>query len=186
MPEGLLGRILALVLAITTFAVIWFGVIAPLAGWYRQRAGELDQQRLILAHMRAGVDSLPYLAGQTQSIWPAEVNLLPGATNAVAGATLQEKVQSMAAASGASLSSVETLPTLSHGPYRQIGLRVAVTAPYPVLTKLLVEIGHGQPLMLIDDLQMRAGLVLNRTAATPVSATFDILAFRAAAAQASK
>jgi general secretion pathway protein M len=74
---------------------------------------------------------------------------------------------------------METLPAEARGGYRRIGLRVSMSAPWPVLIDLLRSAGQQQPRMLVDDVQFRAPPMQVREAAAPVSASFTLLAFRA-------
>ena len=99
-------------------------------------------------------------------------------SDALAGAALQSQVQRLPATRGAGLSSMEMLPAEQRAGYRRIGLRVA--GSWPVLIALLRGIEQGTPHMLVDDLQLRAPPVELRTASTPVSAAFTVVAFRAA------
>jgi hypothetical protein len=59
-------------------------------------------------------------------------------------------------------------------------LRVSLTAPWPVVIELLRAVGQGQPRMLVDDVQLRVAPVQGRSSATPIGASFTLLAFRAA------
>ncbi len=106
---------------------------------------------------------------------------MAGNSDAVAGATLQTIVQDMATAAGAELSSMEMLPVEPRGAYRRLGLRVETAAPWPVLIELQHAIAQATPRMLIDDLRLRTPTGASHTASTPVSATFTVIAFRAAA-----
>jgi general secretion pathway protein M len=112
--------------------------------------------------------------------------VLEGGSDAVASAALQTIVQARATASGASVTSIETLPAETHGAYRRIGLRLSLSAPWPVLIELLraiAEPGDGAsaavPNMVIDNLQFRAPPIQTRVADTPVTASFTVFAFRA-------
>ena len=100
--------------------------------------------------------------------------------DAVAAAVLQERVHAMAAGVGAALASAETLPAEAAGSdgVRRIGLRVAVTASWATLVKLLRAISATTaPLMIVDDLQLRApDLMLQHPVA--MEASFTVLAFR--------
>ena len=75
---------------------------------------------------------------------------------------------------------METLPAEPHGAFRRIGLRVSLTASWPVVIELLRAAGQGQPHMLVDDVQLRVAPVQRRDAATPIGASFTLLAFRTA------
>ena len=63
--------------------------------------------------------------------------MLPGASDAVAAADLQERVQQMAGAAGASVTAVETLPATVAGEWHRVLVRISLTAPWPVLMDLL-------------------------------------------------
>jgi general secretion pathway protein M len=179
LPDGPRGRILAAGLTLALLGALWFGVITPLIGWYQDRAEELAQRHALLARMRVLVETLPDLERQSAGVRPAPTALLPGATDALAAAAMQSAVQAMATAAGAELASMETLPAEARGGYRRIGLRVSLSAPWPVLIELLRSAAQQQPRMLVDDVQFRAAPLQVHEASMAVSASFTLLAFRA-------
>ncbi|MBV8096010.1 MAG: hypothetical protein JO110_22820, partial [Acetobacteraceae bacterium] len=192
LPEGRRGQILALALTTCFMGAVWVGCASPLINLYNQQAEELEHRRALLQHMNQVAGKLPELRSQAAQHRPVAAALLQGATDAVAGATLQAQVQSMATSAGASLISVETLPAEQRGAYRRIGLRVSLAAPWPVLIEFLraAETGGSSragtpaappgPAMLIDDLQLRTSPLLQaRSVGQPVSASLTIFAFRA-------
>jgi len=182
LPDGPRGRILAAGLTLALLAALWFGAAMPLIGWHQDRAAELAQRRALLARMQVLAETLPDLEHRSDGARPAPAALLPGATDALAAAAMQSAVQAMAAAAGADLASMETLPAEARGGYRRIGLHVSLAAPWPVLVELLRSAGQQQPRMLVDDVQLRAPPMQVREAAAPVSASFTLLAFRTAPA----
>jgi general secretion pathway protein M len=180
LPDGLRGQVLAAALTVTLLATLWFGIAAPLFAWYQAGAEELVQRQALLRHMQAVAETLPTLENAPTAAKPAPTALLSGTTDALAAAAMQNAVQAMAARSGIELSSMETLPAEPRGAYRRIGLRVSLSAPWPVLIDLLRAAGQGEPRMLVDDVQLRAVPVQGHTADAPVGASFTLLAFRAA------
>ncbi len=182
LPTGRPGRLLALLLVLLAAALLWFGLAAPLAGWYAARDEQLGEQRAVLARMQALAATLPALrqaaAARGQTAPPASV-LLAGATDAAAGAALAEQLQTMAASAGTAFSSVETLPPAAAGAQRRIGLRVALLAPFPALVGLLAAIETAHPRMLIDELQLRPAHPLPAPPDPPIEARFTVFAFRA-------
>jgi general secretion pathway protein M len=180
LPDGRRGQILAIALTVTVLAALWFGVAAPLIGWYQAEAEALTQRQSLLRHMQALADTLPALEHSPAAAKPAAPALLSGSTDALAAAAMQSAVQSMASRSGVELASMETLPAEPRGPYRRIGLRVALTAPWPAVVGLLRAAGQGQPRMLVDDVQLRVTPVQGHSSAAPIGASFTLLAFRAA------
>ncbi|HUB10536.1 MAG TPA: type II secretion system protein GspM [Acetobacteraceae bacterium] len=181
MPEGLRGRLLAVALTLTVLCAAWFAVAAPLIAWYREGREELGQRDVLLLHMQEAVASLPELKrDRVTDVRPATAMLLPGGTDAMAAAAMQSNVQAMAVAAGVSLASMETLPAEARGAYRRIGLRVAATAPWPVLIEFLRAASRGQPRMLIDDLVLHPQPNQDQNAGIPISASLTLLAFRSA------
>jgi hypothetical protein len=180
LPDGRQGRILAAGLTIMLLAVLWFGMAAPLIGWYHARGEALEQRRALLGRMQELAESLPALEHQQGSARPEATALLPGASDALAAAAMQSAVQAMASASGLELASMETLPAEARGTYRRIGLRVSVAAPWPVLIQLLRAARQGQPHMLIDDVQLHFVPSLRTKGPQLMNATFTLLAFRPA------
>ena len=143
------------------------------------RGEALQQRRLLLQRMTALSATLPELQRQSSGEQAPAAALLEGATDAVAGAALQSQVQQLAATAGAELNSMEMLPAEQRNDYHRIGLRVTTAAQWPVLIGLLRAIEQGSPRMLIDDVQLRAPPVETRAEASPISAAFTIVAFRA-------
>ncbi len=186
LPTGRRGRQLALGVTLLGVLVLWLGVVSPALGWYAERDEALQARRALAARMEGLAATLPRLRQQAASgaASAPPVAVLDGATDAIAGATLQEMTQAMARRAGANLNSLETLPAETRAQYRRIALRISVSAEWPVLVRLLAEIERATPPMLIDDLQlrgqsMRLRIPTQAAAAPPVEASLTIVAFRA-------
>jgi general secretion pathway protein M len=180
LPDGPRGRVLALALTLTVLAALWLGCVQPLLAWHATRADALAQRDALLQRMTMLVATLPELQREASGEHAATSALLAGASDAIAGATLQTTVQGMAATAGATLRSLETLPAEPRGQYHRIALRVSTEVSWPVLVTLLRAIEQGPPRMLVDNLQLRAPPEEQRTADSPITAAFTIVAFRAA------
>lgn len=187
LPTGRRGQALALGLALLAAAALWLGVAAPLLGWYADRAETLGQRRVLAARMAEVAATAPALQAEVQAAaanGPPARAVVEGATDAVAGAALQQQVQDMTAQAGATLTSAESLPAEAAGAYRRIGLHVSVTGQWPVMVALFAAIAHATPGMLVDDLQLQSGLLLGPTTTHPLEASFTVLAFHAGSATA--
>ncbi|GAB6968709.1 hypothetical protein JCM25156A_27470 [Komagataeibacter kakiaceti JCM 25156] len=177
LPEGRRGRALALGLGLVFVLLFWNGLVMPLWGWYQARAVALNAKSILVAHMAARAAALPALRRQAASAPPVPAFLLEGANDTVAAAALQEKVQQMAAAQGASLSSVETLGAVSVGRYRRIGVSIAMVTSFPALIHLLDAVEQAAPTLLVDDLQLH-GAEGGAGGAPMLQAAMTVLAFR--------
>ena len=182
LPTGRPGQLLAVLLVCLALALAWTAVASPLLDWHAERAEALDRRATLARRMAQIAATLPQLQAEANAAahsGPAPVALLAGSSDAVAGAALQQKLQEMAAGSGLTLSSAETLPPQQSGAYRLIAVRVAVNAPWPGLVKLLQSIDEANPQMLVDDLQLHGQAGYIRQPDAPLDASFTAMAFRA-------
>jgi general secretion pathway protein M len=187
LPTGWVGRLLALSLTVVALGALWVGVAVPLRDWYANRAEQLENRHAIARRMAVFVEMLPELRHQAQvasaSGKTGAEETLEGASDAIAGAALQERLQEMAARAGAPLSSAEALPGEAAGAYRRIGVRVSASAQWPALVRLLQAVAQASPRMLADDLQLRTSPQIPRSGLRPMEASFTVLAFRTASPQ---
>ncbi len=185
LPTGRPGRFLALGVASLLLLALWEAVGSPLAGLYRDRARALAERRAVAVHMATVAAQLPALRRAAAAAGGARtgpVALIQGGSDAIAAAALQEQVQQMATGLGAALSSSESLPPTQEtgqgaGGYRRVGVRIAVTAPYDVMVRLLAAIEQASPSMLVDDLQLHGSRIQLQQNA-PIEGSLTVLAFR--------
>lgn len=179
LPAGLRGRALALGMLALALGLFWFACAGPLLAWYSDRAELLQQRRALASRMQAVADRLPALRREAAGAKaPAQQTLLEGDSDAVAGAALQARIEAIAAASGAQVSSLELLPVEVSGAYRRVALRVSLSGPWPALIRTLASIHEASPRMLVDELKMQPAPSIT-SAVQPIAATFTIFAFRA-------
>jgi general secretion pathway protein M len=185
LPSGPRGRALAAGLCVLVVAIAWLAVVSPLVAWYAEGGIRLERDEVLLGRMESLADAVPALrrqATQAPAAQAPQAALLAGATDAIAGAALQERVSAMAAQAGATLSSTEALPGEADGAYRRISLHVALTAPWPQLVHLIEAIETSPTGMLLNDLQLRSPPAVPGGPAPPLDAGFTVIAFRAAGA----
>jgi hypothetical protein len=184
LPAGQRGQVLAGGLAVLALAVVWLGVVAPALDFYGSRQDQVDALRARTAREAALVEALPRLTKEAElaSSTPTRA-VLAGNSDAIAGATLQEQVQTMASGANAQLTSIETLPGEQAGNYRRIGVRVELSAQLAVVIHLLAAIEQAQPSMLLDDIRLTATPVGPQNAQLPLDAAFTVYAFRVGTAK---
>jgi general secretion pathway protein M len=184
LPTGRNGQLLAAALALVALLVVWLGVIAPVLDWYGARANRIAELRSRAARETALIATLPALreAASQAAKTPARA-VLNGATDSIAGAELQEQVQSMATSANAQLTSIETLPAEQVGNYRRIGVRVELNALLPVVVELLKSIEEAEPSMMVDDMHLTATPVGPVAVTLPLDAAFTVYAFRVGTAK---
>jgi general secretion pathway protein M len=181
---GRRGQALALGLTLLVLGTGWLGVVAPLQAWYADRAETLMQRQALLQRMQALAASLPALraaAGKGSNGVAGGTMLLGGRSDAVAAADLQEMVQRMAGAAGASLAAVETLPAERSGAWHKVALRINLNAPWPALMSLLRSVAQSPTRIFVDDLHFHSPSTAGATLANaPIQASFVLYGFRQA------
>lgn len=183
LPEGLRGKLLAVALLITVITAFWAGIAVPLTEWYGTRADRLDQQARLARRMEQIVADLPELRRRASTAEAAApVAVLEGASDSVAGAALQQRLQQIGTDAGAQLASIEVLPGEPVGAYRRIGVRVSVTGTWPVVVKLLDAITASSPPLLVNDLQIESSRAIMGFAEPSLSTSMVVFGFRAGGA----
>lgn len=182
LPTGPRGRLLAASLAIFVAAVVGFGVIAPALSWYAERADTLKARQALAQRMATLAATFPELERQAAGMRADSAEpdaLLTGATDAIAAASLQERMQALSSQAGVPLSSVEILPVAQVGQVRRIGLRVAAGAEMDKIVHLLASIEDARPRMLIGELDLQRQIEVAEPARINLQARFVVYAFRA-------
>jgi hypothetical protein len=178
---------LALGLTALVLMILWRGVSMPLIELHGDRAEMLAQRGALAHRMAALVDALP--AFQKQLAMAATggtdgLALLEGDSGSVAGAELQDRLQTMFMQAGVQLNSVETVPGEEAGAYRRIRLRVSFNATWPVLMDLLKQMHVATLVLLVDDLQVQPALHRISTAPGTFDVSCSVFAFRSGAVRA--
>jgi hypothetical protein len=183
---GRRGQGLAVAIGVLLIALAWFGVVDPAWSWYEDRDLLLEQRQGLLRHMHDLEATLPSLrAASAAKPGRGEglgTMMLPGATDAVAAADLQERIQQMASSAGASLTAVETLPATPSGQWHKVSLRISLNAPWPVLMELLRSVEQSPTHILIDDVHFHSATVVSHPTAMPIQASMVLYGFRSAEA----
>ena len=180
LPEGVRGRILAVLILAVLVAAAWTAIVSPLLDWHAERADQLAIRSTLarrMAQVAAEVPDLKRLAAAAPT-GAAQVTVLEGATDALAGATLQQSVQEIAAKTGAALASTEALPAEQVGRYRRIGVRVALSAPWPMFVHFLDGVTDGSPRLLVNDLQIQGTRGIVPVGAATLTASMVVFGFR--------
>lgn len=164
LPTGRRGRLLALGVTVAVMLAIWLAVVAPLADLYARRADRLEQREALARHMEQLAASRPVLekrAGETSKQAHAPSTLTGSVP--VATAALQGVIQDIATGAGVSLASVESLPGESAAGFRRVGVKLTLSASWPVMIHFLQSIAQSGTPMVVDDLQIRGTPLQART-----------------------
>jgi general secretion pathway protein M len=172
---------LALGLLALAGVAVYVLVVAPLFDWYAERNAVLeDRQALAIRLARVGgeVPTLRSEAARLRAAGSAGALTLGGESDATAAAALQEKLEQLAAASGAVIASVAILQADARGAYRRIGVRANISASYRTLVSLLQALDMATPL-IVDNLQIHGGILPIGSQTMPkLTVSFELYGFR--------
>jgi Tfp pilus assembly protein PilO len=182
MPTGRRGQLLALSLLFVALGGVYLLVVSPLLGLYAERAAVLEDRRMLVPRLRAAADELPTLRSQVEQLRAAAGTrkiTLEGASDAIASATLQSRIEELATSAGATIGSTESLPAEARSGYRRIGLRYVLSGSYETLVKFLAKLESATPPLVIDNLHIHGVLRRPGTpAAAGLDAGLDVYAYR--------
>jgi hypothetical protein len=182
---------LALAMTLVAAVTVWLGAVAPIWGWYDDRAELLRRQRANAHRMASLVESLPALrrqaaavdgtasqAGGTSNDTSAE--LLTGANDSVAAASLQQRIEELATRAGVQIGSEEILPGQAEGDLRAVAVRLTITAPYRSLVGLLLALSRSEIPMVVDELLLRGTPGKPGENDLPVDVSMTVTSYRSA------
>jgi general secretion pathway protein M len=186
LPTGQRGQLLAAGLLFLVLGSIYFLAVAPLVDLYQQREARIEDGLILLPRLQAVAAELPALRSQVARLRTAARTrkvTLEGASDAIASANLQSRIEALATSAGATIGSTESLPAETRDSYRRIGLRFALNGPYETLVRLLAKLQESTPPLVVDNLQVhgvlrRPGLPQAGTADIGLDAGIDIYGFR--------
>lgn len=162
LPEGVLGKALALGICILLFAIIDLVVVDPLLALYEDGQQQLAERSELVGRLKTTVRDLPNLRAAAASSRSREKSaatdlLLPASGDAVAAATLQSIVKQLVADGGATLASAEILSAQTQDNFRRVGIRASFSGNLPLLTAVLQGIETAHPSLFVDNLEIRGG-----------------------------
>jgi general secretion pathway protein M len=177
---------LALGLVFIVLVGAYFVLVAPVVDLYADRQASLADRRAILPRLVAAADELPLLRARVAQLRAAaslRKVTLEGASDAIASADLESRIDALASSVGAVIGSTEALPAEARGAYRRIGLRLALSGSYETLVKLIARIEAATPPLIVDNLQIhgvlrRPGLPQDAAGDAALDAGFDVFGFR--------
>jgi general secretion pathway protein M len=178
--------LLAVALLFLALGSVYFLAVAPLVDLYQQREARIEDARILLPRLQAMTAQLPVLRAQVARLRAAARTrkvTLAGASDAIASADLQSRIEALATSVGATIGSTESLPAETRDGYRRIGLRFALNGPYETLVRLLAKLQEATPPLVVDNLQIhgvlrRPGLAQMGASEVSLDAGIDIYGFR--------
>ncbi|MFO1353061.1 MAG: type II secretion system protein GspM [Gammaproteobacteria bacterium] len=160
-----LHRLAALLLLLAALAASYGLFNRFWIGKHRFYAQNIEQLQDRLQRAGALLASKPELEAQIQSIRQdssAAVNFLQQSSPTLAATDLQQRAKTVIEGKGGSLLSTQILPVANEGAFTRVGIRVQMNSDVEALQKVLYELESAQPLLFIDNVQLRARTIRER------------------------
>lgn len=148
---------LAVAILLVGLGSVYLLIVTPILDLYSQREALLEDRRMLAPRLTAAAKELPALrtqVAQLRTAASATQITLDGASDAIASANLESRIEGLASSAGATIGSTEALAAENRSGYRQIGLRIAVNGAYAAIVKLLAGIEKGTPPLVLSNLQI--------------------------------
>jgi general secretion pathway protein M len=152
------SRAAALTLLAFMVGAAYLVLVAPVIEAYRS-TGEATRHALEqLARYEQISRTTPNRKAQLERLAQRQARsgiYLAGETDALAAATLQEDVGAKIERNGGKLRSIQILPVKTDGDFKQVSVRVQLTATLGSFARILHALESGKPYVFIDNLDVK-------------------------------
>ena len=154
----LISRLAALLLLVTAILAGYTLLVEPMVIGYTETHRQIDEMRDQLAHLERAAAAQPALARQLKDFQEQQQSrgyFLSGTTDALAAASLQDRVHDLVTVSGGTLKSVEPMPGIEEQGLTRVTLRVQMAATNATLFDVLYALESGNPILFVDNLDIQ-------------------------------
>jgi len=152
------SRTAALSILFFLLGAAYLFVVGPLVEAYRSADEAIELTGDQLARYENISKSYPALKTQLEKLnrrQAASGVYLPGNTDALAAAGLQEDVSATIEKNGGKLRSIQILPVTNDGDFKRVSVRVQLTATLGAFTQILYTLEAGKPVVFVDNLDVK-------------------------------
>lgn len=151
------SRIAAIALLVFVLFVVYSLTIGPLISAYARVNTALAESAELLQRYRQIASRREVFAAELDKLAFQQDNsgvYLPGDTDALAAARLQEIVNSTVVSGGGQLRSVQILPAKDDGTFRKIGVRAQMTGNIAAVARILYAFEAGDIFLFIENIDI--------------------------------
>lgn len=133
-------------------------LVEPVVIGYTETNRQIEEMRDQLARLERAAATQPVVAKQLKDFQAQQQSrgyLLSGATDALAAASLQDRVHDLVIASGGTLKSVEPMPGIEEQGLMHVTLRVQMAGTNETLFDVLYALESENPILFVDNLNIQ-------------------------------
>jgi general secretion pathway protein M len=146
------SRFAALGLLLLALMLLHTLAVRPLASSWQQTVAAIEDARALAAGYARTAAARPQYEEQVAALRAEQPDpewFLAGDTDALAAATLQDRIGSLVQSTGAELRSIQASPAVEEDGMRRIGVTVELAAKTAALLRLAYSIEAGMPFLFI-------------------------------------
>ena len=149
---GIAGAALLLVL-------LEYGIVKPYRAYTEELENEIEQQATFVAKMLRQRDRGPQIEQQVmqlrQRVQDVRQHLIPGGTPALAASQLQDRLQSLASASGLDVLTTVSLRDEPAGEFRKTTVQMTLRGGLAELGRFVAAVEYGDWRLVVSSLEVR-------------------------------
>jgi general secretion pathway protein M len=182
LPTGRTGQLLALAILCLVLGGVYLLLVSPILDLYSEREATVADRRMLAPRLSAAAAEVPELRARLAELQAAAKTrdiVIDGASDAIAAANLQSRLEELAKSVGVTIGSTEGIAAENRGGYRRVGLRLAISGEYEAIIKLLAAIETAAPPLVLSNMQFHG--VLRPTAqaqSSRLDAGVEVYGFR--------
>lgn len=174
-------RIIAGVAFVTALSLLYVGVAVPLRERRQRVAQEIEQGLTRIEHAERLVASLPELEAERVELRArlktARGRLLPGGSETLGAAALQERANALATEHGVTVRTTQVLRSEPAEPYRKVSVRLTLSGSLQGIAAMLAGLEFKHELMIPFLELSRRGASARSDQPTSISATMEVAGF---------
>lgn len=171
-------RGLAVAILVVLIAVIFFGVVQPLADSYLADRQTIAQLSDAVAKYRRAAEELPARQAQLDALardQASAAGFLQGPSDTLIAAQIQNRIKSLADAARVDLRSSQVLPGADDGKLKRIAVREQLTGTIGGILAVFHGLeATGSPSLFLDNISMRTRLVAVRANAPATEEIIEV------------
>jgi general secretion pathway protein M len=153
------SRTLAVLLLLLAVALVYAGVIRPVASLFAEREALVAEQSRLLDRYRGFAAQREALTARLEELRqrPAsQGGYLSGENENLVAAQLQNRIKAIIQGTRAKLASSQVLQGADEQGFRRLGIRITMTAGIADLRDILFKLESGRPFLFLDNVDISA------------------------------
>lgn len=181
-----ISRMLAGAILLALFAIVYYGIAAPVVDAYQSTDRSIARFRADLIHYEQAGATLATRRAQLAALrrrGRVQDGFLQGTSETLAAARIQNRLKRLVEAARGQLQSTDVLVPQQEGSVRRITVRALMSAPLGSVLHVFYGLESGSPYLFLDNVDIRARPIpFGRSAAemhegTALDVQFDIYGY---------